>query len=192
MKKLISFLILAVMLASCSTAKAQKNTAADAPLAQASSAAGPEGLSSVEVSDGVTLISGNQADASSEVEAATDVPSATEPPASTVDPASIALPEGIPLYPNLTRIDEYMAGDLNGQGTKYVIFYTADSSDDLTEYYKEKAAAAGYDLMASDAAADETGMRSSMWSNAQQFLILQNWLPQDGEIKVQLSWMPIN
>lgn len=194
MKKLISFLCIAILLSGCNTAKAQNITSANARLTPSNSAAGPEGISSVEVSDGVTLISGDQGpDASVNVEAATGVPSATEPPpGSTIDPASIVLPEGISLYPNITRIDDYMAGDLNGQGTKYVIFYTTDSPDAVIEFYKEKAASAGYEMMSSQAAADETGMRSSMWSNSQQFLILQNWLPQNDEIKVQLSWMPIN
>jgi hypothetical protein len=152
---------------------------------------GPTGLSRVDVSDGVMLVTPGQ---DSPVVLPFDGSSnplelATATPIPTVDPASVVMPEGITLYPGATDIQLPTTEDVTGMGVEYIIFSTTDNADQVIQFYMENAAAAGWSIVSTGTEPDNMGIISQVWGKEATLLILQTWQPVDGVMRVQISWM---
>jgi hypothetical protein len=216
MKKISMLAILVLMLAACSPAAARQGAspagstaggvenspsagAADGQISGASnlSAQGPQGIRDVQVSDGIILLTPGQPLPTPDLGplggettgGGTADAQATAAP--TVDPASVKLPDGVPLYPGATVAELSPAEDPSGMGIQYVIFYTADSFDQVSVFYSQKVEPAGWAPLTLEATPDANGMRSLVWSKGQVFLTVQAWPPVEGKIKVQISWMKL-
>lgn len=192
-KKWILLLILAFVLTACGSS----GSSPSAPLSQVegASSSGPTGLSKVEASDGVVLLTPGQGVGTPVPGGAISNPTwfVTVTPTATVDPVSVEMPEGIPLYPGATNLkvpteEELTFAEMNGLSGNYVIFYTTDNNDQLVEFYSEKAAAAGWSLFSAETEPDYEGIISQLWSKDDKTLMLQTWKPVDGLMKVQVSW----
>lgn len=205
MKKYCTWMIMVMLLAACNPSaaveplKAEGNPSAVDSLSKMESSAstGPTGISNVEFSDGVVLLTPGQSyDPVSMTGGITNVAGfATPTPAPTMDPALIEMPEGIPLYPGATNLSVPTAEeltlmkDMTGLSAYYVIFYTTDNNDQLVKFYSEAAAAAGWSVVDSQTEPDNDGSITQMWSKEKDILLLQTWQPVDGLMKVQISWM---
>lgn len=194
MNKWIIFLMLALMLIGCSSP--QVASPASPAGVEGAASSGPTGLSRVEVSDGVRLVTPGVEVAGSLVEAGSaPVGFVTATPTATVDPVSVVMPEGIPLYPGAMNLKVPTAEELSimadatGMSGNYVIFYTTDSNDQVVEYYSEIIAAAGWSVVDAQTEPDYDGTITQMWSKDRTILLLQTWPPADGLMKVQITWM---
>lgn len=205
MRKYCIWVILVMLLAACNPSWAvapskgeSSPTAVDLlSKGESSASAGPEGVSKVEISDGVILLTPGQSyDPVSMNGGITKVAGfATPTPAPTIDPTQVEMPEGIPLYPGATNLkvptaeELTLMKDMTGLSGSYVIFYTTDNNDQVVRFYTEKAAAAGWSVTDTQTEPDYDGTITQMWSNENTLLLLQTWQPVDGLMMVQISWM---
>lgn len=205
MKKYYIWMIVVMLLAACNPSaavapsKGESNPTAVVSLPKLESIAstGPTGISKVEISDGVVLLTPGQSyDPISMNGGITNVAGfATPTPAPTMDPTLVEMPEGIPLYPGATNLkvptaeELTLMKDMTGSSGYYVIFYTTDNNDQVVRFYTEKAAAAGWSVTDTQTEPDYDGTITQMWSNENTLLLLQTWQPVDGLMKVAITWM---
>lgn len=187
MIKWILCLVLIPVLAACTPTPATSPSRVES-----AASSGPAGLSKVEVSAGVVLITPGQAapDGLSVGGNNNVVALVTATPTATVSPASVVMPEGIPLYPGAADIQLPTGEDFTGMGIEYVLFTTTDSNDQVVQFYMEKAADAGWSVLSTETEPDNSGMISQMWGKEEsKLLMVQTWQPVDGVMTVQVSWM---
>jgi len=205
MKKYCIWMIVVMLLAACNPSGVvplsegeSSPTAVDLlSKGESSASTGPEGVTKVEISDGVILLTPGQSyDPASMNGGITNVAGfATPTPAPTMDPTLVEMPEGIPLYPGATNLkvptaeELTLMKDMTGLSGYYVIFYTTDSNDQVVRFYTEKAAAAGWSVTDTQTEPDYDGSITQMWSNENTLLLLQTWQPVDGLMKVAITWM---
>ena len=191
MKKIIIGVLMVLFLAACnllsvvSPSKSENNASA-----------GPAGVSKVEVSDGVILLTPGQPYNPVTTSGVINnlVGFVTPTATATVDPASVVLPEGIPLYPGATDLavpteEELNFANMNGLSGNFVIFYTTDSNEQVVKFYSEKATNSGWNVTDTQTEPDYDGSITQIWDKDNKFLILQTWQPANGLMKVQISWM---
>lgn len=195
MKKTVFIILITLLLVSCTQATLPSETTIIPTIESHTS--GPQGISNIEASNGVILLTPGQPYPTPILDLQTEVPDSSAPgivettPSAPIDPASVEMPEGIPIYPNANGLEVPSIEDPTGMGLDYVIFYTSDSEQQVIDFYTQKADEGGWSVMTTETEPNEMGILSQVWSKDNIFLVLQTYRSIDGQMKVQVSWMPM-
>jgi hypothetical protein len=118
-----------------------------------------------------------------------NTPNESRTPMPTVDIASLNLPAGLTIYPGATDLEASTA-DPTGTGVKYVTFHTSDTPDQVSNYYTQMLAQAGWQSTDQQPPTpDANGQRSFGWMKNGWIVTVSLDVDPQGGSKVMVTWI---